>query len=101
PAPTAQYTLSLHDALPICQVDAAPERQEVLAVRAVPAQHAPGQRRLDGAGEERDDRRQEVGARGVLVDVVAPRLLRQAHLQQEEDRKSTRLNSSHVKISYA
>src|SRR5207302_8214157 len=35
------------------------------------------------------------------ADLVAPRLARQRVLAGHQDRKSTRLNSSHVKISYA
>src|SRR3989442_12685046 len=67
-ATTEIYTLSLHDALPICGSRGRLEQ---------PAQHA--------------DRR---------------RLARAVRSQQPEylarlDRKSTRLNSSHVRISYA
>src|SRR5437773_7159111 len=62
PAPPEIYTLSLHDALPIC-------------VRV---------RRLLGV-EER-----------VAVDEV-----RTGAAGRREDRKSTRLNSSHITISYA
>src|SRR5438874_4026515 len=61
-ATTEIYTLSLHDALPICQAAADPRA---------------------GAGQ---------GARGHRLLRLQP-----AHL----DRKSTRLNSSHVEISYA
>src|SRR6266496_4473294 len=62
-ATTEIYTLSLHDALPICQ----PATQ--------PAVCLPGRDRGGGAG-------------GV-------------HPRPDQDRKSTRLNSSHVEISYA
>src|SRR3989442_11952967 len=58
-ATTEIYTLSLHDALPICRGDQA-EEQDVV--------HAEG--------------------RGAVV-------------LHQQDRKSTRLNSSHVRISYA
>src|SRR3989442_3836605 len=73
-ATTEIYTLSLHDALPIClkvAEDRLPhrvvgwERVEVTGVEAV---------RVSGLGEE---------------------------LPRRGDRKSTRLNSSHVRISYA
>src|SRR5690242_21202548 len=78
PAPTEIYTLSLHDALPICA-----EQGEDLArleIRAEmherqPAQRVPEQR---ASFERVQDRRH----RGL-------------------DRKSTRLNSSHMSISYA
>src|SRR5690349_22078860 len=65
-ATTEIYTLSLHDALPIC---ALPQR----------AERARGARAARGGGG------------GVEVDDVPC----------GEDRKSTRLNSSHVEISYA
>src|SRR5207302_8174214 len=60
-ATTEIYTLSLHDALPICRV-----RHWQPSGTAL--QHVSGQQSLDS---------------------------------HPEDRKSTRLNSSHVKISYA
>src|SRR5699024_12425746 len=74
PATTEIYTLSLHDALPICQV----ERD--------------GQRitQIGHTGHPR------VGRTGP-VPVEGP-----AHVHEvQADRKSTRLNSSHVSISYA
>src|SRR5438477_7337298 len=63
PAPTAFYTLSLHDALPISLA--------VLQARRVPADELPAA----GVVEQRDG--------------------------HPLDRKSTRLNSSHMSISYA
>src|SRR5690606_41232949 len=71
-ATTAIHTLSLHDALPISQATR-PYSLEALTV-AVDAEEA---RRLQ----------EEWEARGIEVPL--------------KDRKSTRLNSSHVKISYA
>src|SRR5690349_23995794 len=77
-APAGFYTLSLHDALPI-------------------SRHCPGVARsfsgdpfLDPAGPRALHRR---GGR------AAARARRRA--REMEDRKSTRLNSSHVEISYA
>src|SRR5436309_7704061 len=70
-ATTEIYTLSLHDALPIC---------------------GPCARRVFES------------ARAPLVvegDDCALRLKPVINLRRGEDRKSTRLNSSHVKISYA
>src|SRR3712207_8360675 len=76
-ATTEIYTLSLHDALPICPL--APERHvrdlDRAALRAVDLVHPV------------DDR-----VVGVAVRLEARR---------REDRKSTRLNSSHANISYA
>src|SRR5690606_41881362 len=76
------YTLSLHDALPIYRRDQ-------------------GSHRVAGHGQ-RD--RQPVPdhdcLRRRLADVAADVDRRQGR-DQRADRKSTRLNSSHVKISYA
>src|SRR5256885_10967699 len=71
-ATTEIYTLSLHDALPISEPDAALriDRQIVRLVVVVPVE-------------------QESGRRGRAVP------------GKMEDRKSTRLNSSHLVISYA
>src|SRR5207302_9844759 len=101
PPPTPPTSpLSLHDALPICA-----SRQQVLA-----------ELRLQAAGE----RDHTLGVGRDLLDVdrrLAPlesleessrRQLDQVAIagvgggqQRQVDRKSTRLNSSHVKISYA
>src|SRR5256885_8487208 len=76
-ATTEIYTLSLHDALPICSVyDSAEQGLKPPMVQAEAAADA------DGSGD-------------------AGRRL-QAHTRlQSLDRKSTRLNSSHLVISYA
>src|SRR2546430_13010567 len=76
-ATTEIYTLSLHDALPIC---AAQRAREVAAVRATA--QPDGVARANGTVPP--------GQRGRQV----PRAAR-------GDRKSTRLNSSHSQISYA
>src|SRR5439155_23118613 len=78
PAPPEIYTLSLHDALPICRLEhVLPATEDVLDAVAV------------------GDR---LGARLVALaegdDTAAVDL-------ERGDRKSTRLNSSHVAISYA
>src|SRR5699024_12879495 len=78
PATTELYTLSLHDALPIWtrgRIRAQRTRQRRLSLRA------------GGA------------CRGRGCDARPPR--RNGDLEYGEDRKSTRLNSSHVSISYA
>src|SRR5437868_12900742 len=72
PATTEIYTLSLHDALPICA----------------------GDEELEGPPGEEEEDRHRIGAGEQTIgeqDTPAPR----------RDRKSTRLNSSHVSISYA
>src|SRR5690606_41623253 len=81
---TAIYTLSLHDALPIFIL-------------------------RDGIvwdGSDADPRPADVVCKdGVVRDVVEPRTARgdveDLEVDLGGDRKSTRLNSSHVKISYA
>src|SRR5690349_22886305 len=80
-ATTEIYTLSLHDALPIC-VCLHEIRNERHAARLDVRARQPALR----AGSELVDR--------FLVPA-------QAKPEQPEDRKSTRLNSSHVEISYA
>src|SRR5437773_9711605 len=73
-ATTEIYTLSLHDALPICGRARRPQHR-------APVQHrAPGRRRPRGVRRGLGDRRAAGG---------------------RPDRKSTRLNSSHITISYA
>src|SRR5690606_39308367 len=85
-APTDIYTLSLHDALPICTVET---RNGVLQRQA----------HLDQLVLDLIHR--------LLTEVadVHELGLRQGHqftdVVDSLDRKSTRLNSSHVKISYA
>src|SRR5256885_10935666 len=76
-ATTEIYTLSLHDALPISAA-------QLLAGRLVVAAHQPAVR------QERAD----LVETGDVVNLV------EQH-QGQEDRKSTRLNSSHLVISYA
>src|SRR3712207_8556358 len=83
-ATTEIYTLSLHDALPI--LSAGPRR--------------------DPATERRElERLREVAERqAVLAELRLERGAERARLdarRAREDRKSTRLNSSHANISYA
>src|SRR5688572_32869619 len=82
-ATTEIYTLSLHDALPIC-----PLRAGVRDPRAAPRPRRAARRR-------RPARRRR--ARGA----DRARAARGARGDQRGDRKSTRLNSSHSQISYA
>src|SRR5690606_40088064 len=95
PPPTATSTLSLHDALPIylrAEVHADPREHEADRDR----QQAPDDPVQVEPGEVSDDGLHEEAARADRPDdeeVVAQR--------GDEDRKSTRLNSSHVKSSYA
>src|SRR5688500_19307547 len=74
------YTLSLHDALPICRLRraGAPRRQDTGGGAEPGGAAAP-----NGGGPRRSDRAGPGGR------------------AREGDRKSTRLNSSHLVISYA
>src|SRR5947207_9694414 len=76
-APTELYTLSLHDALPICR----------------------GGRRASGNAQppDGDPGPADGGFRVLSVLKIGGSVLRDA----ASDRKSTRLNSSHTVISYA
>src|SRR5207302_11182323 len=97
-SPTQTYTLSLHDALPISypviiiaviviiyllnSINILPEYERGVIFRLgrlLPEAKGPGV---------------------ILVFAPVDRIVR-ISLRQEADRKSTRLNSSHVKISYA
>src|SRR5205807_8364936 len=80
PSTTNVYTLSLHDALPIC----IGLRGEDVPFRGQPL--LDGQVVLDDAVVDDHERARAVGVR---MSVVV------------RDRKSTRLNSSHLVISYA
>src|SRR5207253_10853637 len=86
-APTAIYTLSLHDALPIYdRVDLGAELRREGARRIELTPH-----------HTRDD----VDVLRLAVQAAAREHLPEHDGRAEEDRKSTRLNSSHVAISYA
>src|SRR5690606_41658748 len=77
--PTDLLTLSLHDALPICPLRLRQDRRVLVVCLAVRHQN----------------HRPVPAARPVLAQREVRRL------PERRDRKSTRLNSSHVKISYA
>src|SRR5947208_12045718 len=84
-APTAIYTLSLHDALPIWSWALAPVTGKIGHLHRLD---------LERLGDL--DCNRDVVIRRVLVVEEGQ------HLQRSEgDRKSTRLNSSHQIISYA
>src|SRR5690606_40640331 len=101
PAPphTELYTLSLHDALPICihHPEPGPERLP-RGYGPMRVRQGPGYRRCGSATRPRgkDGRCMKPSSIVPGDHVIITRLERRG-----EDRKSTRLNSSHVKISYA
>src|SRR5690349_24255765 len=94
---TRSNTPSLHDALPIFLRAAADERQRCLGIDGLHPRE-----RTERAGDvvERFEvaRRQEPWTQRVPFAVLEPRQVAEVG---HEDRKSTRLNSSHVEISYA
>src|SRR5207302_11340183 len=93
-APTVLYTPSLHDALPICG-----------RLRVAQAEL----RLCDHIRERSPQLVRELGSEALLVPQAGRDAIEQAGERRGElselvvrrDRKSTRLNSSHVKISYA
>src|SRR5205807_7065407 len=98
--PPAPSPLSLHDALPIC--DRRVQRQRAAAVRHVS--------RPRGSGPRPRARTVEAGLllRLVVAGIAAATLLASPAFAFDnteplanKDRKSTRLNSSHLVISYA
>src|SRR5256885_12969707 len=82
-ATTEIYTLSLHDALPISDQVLRAQREDRLQ------QHRIGQQRQKTADIRGSIEEVRIGAAGV------------AGADEPGDRKSTRLNSSHLVISYA
>src|SRR5258708_14267457 len=88
-ATTEIYTLSLHDALPICHAVLRAARSRAAG------QHAPGaQPQRGGQGQQGDARFEEHGWNDAFYAGWAA-------FASTRDRKSTRLNSSHQIISYA
>src|SRR5690606_41912877 len=96
---TAVYTLALHDALPIYL--SGPKRAGLIGEwhdrRIVPGDDWAGQ--IDQHLQTADIILLLVSADFIASPYCYDVELRQA--MQRQDRKSTRLNSSHVKISYA
>src|SRR3712207_7764880 len=87
-ATTEIYTLSLHDALPICDGAEAPEDGRQVRLGGAPDEHLLAHPVAHEVGDGDDF---QIVPGGELFE------LRQAG----QDRKSTRLNSSHANISYA
>src|SRR2546430_10936846 len=86
PAPTEIYTLSLHDALPICRA----HRRALAGIERAELDAGAVSRPGHGAAQ-----RVDLAHQVSLADAADGRIA--THL----DRKSTRLNSSHSQISYA
>src|SRR5437773_3248300 len=94
-ATTELYTLSLHDALPISNVFR-------LALLENREQRGRDEDRRIGAGSDSDHEgeRKVLERRAAVEEQGADRQQRRSRTLRS-DRKSTRLNSSHITISYA
>src|SRR5207253_5918636 len=100
PAPPDAPTLSLHDALPIWVAhgtthEAARRGERLLGLRPSRPRAHHDDRELHAAARrvDRGPRRHAIDPAALHHDALAP--------VAQLDRKSTRLNSSHVAISYA
>src|SRR5207253_9025339 len=100
PYPSPVSTLSLHDALPIYGDDHGDER--VVGGGGL-VDGEPGEEdRALGERPAEDHRRDREGRRVARrLQPPAPGERQSGHTRGQRDRKSTRLNSSHVAISYA
>src|SRR5690606_40234615 len=95
PAPTAPYTLSLHDALPIYD----PARGDLMA--SAGEEELPDGRKILEIDSRRAGGFPPKGRDSSRRDCPRRHERRVRRQARSPDRKSTRLNSSHVKISYA
>src|SRR5690606_41912734 len=99
PAPPEIYPLSLHDALPIFgKVGYGVEILHAAAALTYQQRRTAGTRDQSGFSPY-TIRLQEIG--GFVWWHPLPPRIGANEQRYDEDRKSTRLNSSHVKISYA
>src|SRR5690606_41266914 len=96
-SPVALYSLSLHDALPIFNQGMG--ICDELDAALLHALHQDPARRFSSATEMRQVL-EGILNRGSSATLNVPTWSAPA-VKEAEDRKSTRLNSSHVKISYA
>src|SRR5690606_41369859 len=97
PAPRL-LPLSLHDALPISQLFVP---HPLSSPAASAARSGPRSSAVGGRGRRAARRRRGRGSEARRRGGGVERLDAQGKLRTGTDRKSTRLNSSHVKISYA
>src|SRR5207253_8578619 len=97
PSPTHTSTLSLHDALPILPANVGSWRRNPNVVALIPSKSSTNTDRAERRSEQLSARRRNRSWK--YGDPHIPILL---YLGAGiSDRKSTRLNSSHVAISYA
>src|SRR5690606_41846383 len=95
-ANTEIYTLSLHDALPISESPSARRTVPAAIVHRYPDRNSPAN--AVGWQLARPTKKDAAACTGGKFASENPR---PANESDSGDRKSTRLNSSHVKISYA
>src|SRR5204863_8538667 len=99
--PPHLHTLSLHDALPIFSATqrrvAEQHAFDRLSLDLI--EHRLDQRRLAGS-RLANQQRQSARRRQAISQVAQGFPLPSGEVQESRDRKSTRLNSSHVEISY-
>src|SRR5690242_21432766 len=88
---SASFTLSLHDALPISQQPCRGGVADLMRVERDPRSHVRQQQRLGKCDRSVAESLGQAGQRQDRNEKHCGR----------EDRKSTRLNSSHMSISYA
>src|SRR5690606_40190175 len=97
-APTSIYPPSLHDALPIFQA------KHILNRLGVEEEGVEGPFNVELFSGSLDDSNSQYffqGGLDTLERYTYSGIIRIPSNETEQDRKSTRLNSSHVKISYA
>src|SRR5690606_42047243 len=101
PATTGTHTLSLHDALPIFSAT----RQAQPCCCGNHCEGGGNRRARGGAGKTDGLLRRTIHHADddlmAILFAFERNVVSIGKLQPQEDRKSTRLNSSHVKISYA
>src|SRR5699024_12547748 len=98
PSITLISTLSLHDALPIYHYDHS--LKDVIKVERYAKEYGLF---MTGGSDFHGDFGKEIQIGNIICPTndIEPLLTRYNHCKNSLDRKSTRLNSSHVSISYA
>src|SRR5690606_41981765 len=95
------YPLSLHDVLPILQISFVDQDAGGKAEQAPALVRLQGEDALDGqGGGAKIDAIADIGVEALQYPGIHPGVAGGGDSRHWRDRKSTRLNSSHVKISY-
>src|SRR5690606_41502420 len=101
PPPTALYPLSLHDALPISEVRPAAAPCRIFTIALILHGRPPQMTRFHRISLAGGGTGPALWLETGIACRLVPRGPTRALVPTDKDRKSTRLNSSHVKISYA